>query len=245
MPGETLIEWDIYDWVERGPYTGDQGWYWCYEETNPWQPDDHQLYWQYNVFLDEDDWFWQEEGTIYWLYITAILYEQPPNQPLWGWKSTFEDLHFMDDAVWSYVYLYEWLPLTYPTGATMDLAFVINGDVEEQCNLTITDVTGGFLSTPRTRTVDAVLENTGTAPCYNVTWNFTFNGGIILSGPNNDVIPVIPPGGKVNISSKPVIGLVLPFFLPGNVTVTATCPSSIPVQVTKNVRVIILLCKVW
>ena len=135
MPGETLIEWDIYDWVERGPYTGNQGWYWCYEETNPWHPNDHQQYWQYNVFLDEEDWFWQEEGTIYWLYITAIVYEQPPEQPLWGWKSTLEDLHFMDDAVWAYVYLYDWLPLTYPSGLTMDLAFVVTGG--EECEPSI------------------------------------------------------------------------------------------------------------
>ena len=135
MPGETLIEWDIYDWIERGPYTGNQGWYWSYEQTNQWHPNDHQLYWQYNVFLDEQDWFWQEEGTIYWLYITAIVFEQPPDQPLWGWKSTLEDLHFMDDAVWAYVYEYSWLPLTYPTGLTMDLAFVITGG--EECNPSI------------------------------------------------------------------------------------------------------------
>ena len=243
MPGETLIEWDIYNWVERGPYTGNQGWYWSYEQTNQWQPNDHQQYWQYNVFLDEEDWFWQEEGTIYWLYITAIVYEQPPEQPLWGWKSTFQDLHFMDDAVWAYVYLYDWLPLTYPTGLTMDLAFVITGE-EKHCNLTIRSVTGGFLNTPQTTTVDAVLANTGNAPCYNVTWDFTFNGGIILSGPNNGVIPIIPPGGTVNVSSKLVIGLVMPFLLPGTVTVTATCPPSPAVTATKNVRAIILLCKV-
>ena len=130
MPGDTLIEWDIYDWIERGPYTGNQGWYWCYEEVNQWQPDDHQFYWQYNVFLDEEDWFWQEAGTIYWLYITAIVYEQPPEQPIWGWKSTLQDLHFMDDGVWCFVYEYIWFPLTYPTGYTMDLAFVINGGEE-------------------------------------------------------------------------------------------------------------------
>ncbi|MCK5636556.1 MAG: hypothetical protein KAH91_03965, partial [Thermoplasmatales archaeon] len=77
MPGDTLIEWEVYDWIERGPYNGNQGWYWSYDESNPWHPDDHQLYWQYNVFLDEDDWFWQEEGEIYWLFISAIVKEEP------------------------------------------------------------------------------------------------------------------------------------------------------------------------
>jgi len=125
IPGETLVEWEIYDWVERGPYEGNQGWYWSYDEDNPWYPNDHHLYWQYNVFLDDEDWLWQEEGTIYWLFISAIVEENPTGQPLWGWKSTTEDLHFMDDAVWGYWGELYWLPLHYPTGMTMDLAFVI------------------------------------------------------------------------------------------------------------------------
>ena len=127
-PGETLVEWQIDNWVERGPYTGNQGWYWGYE--NLWLPNDHQLYWQYNVFLDEGDWFWQEEGVIYWLFISAIVVEEPTFQPLWGWKSTLENLHFMDDAVWARWYQLYWMPLTYPTGVTMDLAFVITGGEE-------------------------------------------------------------------------------------------------------------------
>ena len=135
MPGDTLIEWEVYDWIERGPYNGNQGWYWSYDESNPWHPDDHQLYWQYNVFLDEDDWFWQEEGEIYWLFISAVVIEEPTGQPLWGWKSTYEDLHFMDDAVWGFWYELYWLPLTYPSGLTMDLAFVITSG--EECNPSI------------------------------------------------------------------------------------------------------------
>ena len=135
-PGETFIEWGIYDWIERGPYEGNQGWYWSYDEDNPWYPNDHHLYWQYNVFLDEEDWFWQEEGVIYWLFISAIVEENPREQPLWGWKSTTEDLHFMDDAVWGYWGELYWLPLYYPTGMTMDLAFVITGG-EHVCNPSI------------------------------------------------------------------------------------------------------------
>jgi len=124
-PGETLIEWEIFDWVERGPYNGNQGWYWSY--FTQWDPDDHQQYWQYNFFLNEEDWFWQEEGKIYWLFVSAIVKEEPIDQPLWGWKSTFEYLHFMDDAVWAYWNELYWIPLEYPTGFTMDLAFVITG----------------------------------------------------------------------------------------------------------------------
>jgi fimbrial isopeptide formation D2 family protein/uncharacterized repeat protein (TIGR01451 family) len=129
-PGETLIEWEIYDYILRGPYDGYQGWYWCYLPDNNWWPNDHFLYWQYNVFLDEEDWFWQEEGKIYWLFISAIVIPDDP-QPLWGWKSTYEDLHFMDDAVWAYWGELNWMPLTYPSGATMDLAFVVTGETAE------------------------------------------------------------------------------------------------------------------
>jgi hypothetical protein len=123
-PGDTLIEWEIHDWVERGPYNGNQGWYWAFEPG--WIPDNHNMYWQYNVFLDESEWFWQEEGEIYWLFISAILKEEP-EQPLWGWKSTYEDLQFMDDSVWAIWYELNWIPLTYPSGLSMDLAFVITG----------------------------------------------------------------------------------------------------------------------
>jgi len=131
IPGETIVEWEIYDWVERGPYFGNQGWYWCYSPQ--WDPNDHQRYWQYNVFLDESQWIWQEEGEIYWLCISAIVEEQYP-EALWGWKSTSEDLHFMDDAVWGIWYYLDWLPLTYPSGLTMDLAFVITGFNPDTCD---------------------------------------------------------------------------------------------------------------
>jgi hypothetical protein len=137
MPGETFVEWEIYDWVERGPYNGNQGWYWSYDEGNPWEPNNHQLYWQYNVFLDEQDWFWQEEGTIYWLFISAIVKEDPTGQPLWGWKSTTEDLQFMDAAVWGLWGELYWLPLHHPTGVLLDLAFVITGGDEHDCNPSI------------------------------------------------------------------------------------------------------------
>ncbi len=62
-------------------------------------PDNHQEYWQYDVYLDSALWFWQEEGTIYWLNITAEV-EQPTSPGRWGWKSSIN--HFNDDAVWGF-----------------------------------------------------------------------------------------------------------------------------------------------
>lgn len=70
-----------------------EGWY------NPFSggvlPDNHNQYFQYDIELDQPDWFIQTGGEIYWLCITANLTDP---QTSWGWKST--QSHFNDDAVW-------------------------------------------------------------------------------------------------------------------------------------------------
>ncbi|MFZ5981657.1 MAG: thrombospondin type 3 repeat-containing protein [Candidatus Zixiibacteriota bacterium] len=94
-------------------------------------PDNHIEYWQYNIFLDqyfpEQELFWQEEGTIYWLNISAIVEPGVP-QPFWGWK-TSRSVHFNDDAVWAFLDLPEWMELRDPLdpAISLDLAFVITG----------------------------------------------------------------------------------------------------------------------
>lgn len=60
-------------------------------------PGDHIRIFQYDIQLDSIDWFVQEQGTIYWLAISANV--QDPAQTLWGWHSSIE--HFNDDAAWS------------------------------------------------------------------------------------------------------------------------------------------------
>lgn len=54
--------------------------------------DDHSAWYQYNICLDEQNWFWQDEGTVYWLVIHADV---PQGQ--WGWKASLD--HWNDDAV--------------------------------------------------------------------------------------------------------------------------------------------------
>jgi len=131
-PGETLVEWEIYDWVERGPYEGEQGFYWPFWSEYAYP--DHSMYWQYNVFLDQKDWFWQEQGKIYWLFISAVVRQEEQPQPLWGWKSTDVEHNFMDDAVWAYWGELNWMPLKYPDQETsMNLAFVVTGEAGEPC----------------------------------------------------------------------------------------------------------------
>lgn len=96
--------------------------------------DDYSV-WQYNFYIPEADAVWQDEGTIYWLNVTAfpgpLDPAYPDDQPaFFGWKTSYT--HEFDDAVY-------WdsdtggaggLPwpgkLIHPdTGGSLDMAFVI------------------------------------------------------------------------------------------------------------------------
>ena len=103
------------------PY--EEGWY--DPEQGLILPQNHQEFFRYDIYLEEMEWFIQEEGTIYWLAITALV-DGPPGA-LWGWKSSFE--HWNDDAVWG-VWdppMYSWVELFEPPAfeQSLDLAFVI------------------------------------------------------------------------------------------------------------------------
>jgi hypothetical protein len=84
-------------------------------------PDNHQEYYQYDVYLPEDFWFWQDSGTIYWLNITASV-ENPTSPGRWGWKSSID--HFNDDAVWG---LDETPPIVAPDDGTGTVALPADG----------------------------------------------------------------------------------------------------------------------
>lgn len=104
-------------------------------EGDPAQQEDEACF-QWAQFLNQDEWFWQEEGTnIYWLSIAAIYpagtdFLSPDFFP-WGWKT--RQHHFNDDAiritdatvmpptvgaVWNAGDPVEW-----PQGISWDLAF--------------------------------------------------------------------------------------------------------------------------
>ena len=129
IPGPVMWDRDLdAGYINVDPPTL-EGWY--DPNTDTYTPDDHNAYFQYNIFLDEADWFWQDEGAIYWLDISANV---ATADTLWGWKTAdvdqypdpFTGSHFMDDAVWDH--LLEpagWQELTDPTGVSLDLAFVI------------------------------------------------------------------------------------------------------------------------
>jgi hypothetical protein len=121
MPGEMLWERVLTpDMMGIDPPTP-EGWY------NPvngeFIPDDHQAYYRYDLYLDSLDWFWQEEGRIYWLSI--ICSHMGPMETEWGWKSSI--YHFNDDAVWGLEGEFNWVDIWEPPDfeTSLDLSFVI------------------------------------------------------------------------------------------------------------------------
>lgn len=114
VPGEERWFREIYapEVIVSPPIPGDQGWY--DPASGIYEPNDHQWFYQYNIFLEGPDLFYQEAGTVYWLRITAFVND--PVSTLWGWKSSY--IHYRDDAVWSYyeMYPFEWWEMYEPNG---------------------------------------------------------------------------------------------------------------------------------
>jgi len=88
------------EYTERLWYeSGNQGWY--DPHTGLALINNHTQIFQYNVVMSPtSNMFMQEEGTIYWLAISAILDPSSPAGAEWGWK-TSRSMHYMDDAVYS------------------------------------------------------------------------------------------------------------------------------------------------
>jgi hypothetical protein len=102
-PDITLWERFTEDFIVADPHDppASQGWY--DPMTGEVIPDDHVPYFLYNITNIPDP-FIQEEGTIYWLNVTAVVVDPVGTQ--WGWKSTLEN--WEDDAVWGRWGLLDW-----------------------------------------------------------------------------------------------------------------------------------------
>ncbi|MBU0717228.1 MAG: hypothetical protein KJ749_03190, partial [Planctomycetes bacterium] len=120
-PGTTLWERDISNFgaTPKDPPTM-EGWYDPFIPETLWN--NHQAYFQYDVYLDTADWFFQEQGTIYWLNISAVLVPGPTTA-VWGWKST--ENHWNDDAVWAQWGLLNWVDMWEPAASITDVFEVI------------------------------------------------------------------------------------------------------------------------
>lgn len=122
-PLERLWHQDFYptDFTSRYWGQGLQGWYDPGNEEVIYE--NHDDVYQYNInFIDNP--FYQTEGEIYWLEISAKL--PFGTSATWGWKSSID--HFNDDAVWAHSLPNNvWAGELYEPGTTqsLDLAFVI------------------------------------------------------------------------------------------------------------------------
>jgi len=223
--------------IIAGPWPGDQGWLEPYGE---FFLHDHLFYYQINIKNITQP-FTQQNGTVYWLVI-----QMPLLYPIeLGWKTT-KDL-FMDAAVWGSPG--QWTPIIDPLEQTpINFAFVITGieEPEEECCLTIDSMGGGLLGSPSLLKAQAVIKNTGTAECTNISWSFSFLGGIVLWGPKSGTIPSLLPGATATVTSKLVIGFGIPGILPCNVTLTVDGANNAcgPVSMEKAIILFIILFKV-
>jgi hypothetical protein len=130
-PGATLRDYILTpdQYVLRPWGSGPQGWYDPNNLTNPYTPNDHQLIWQINI-PELPDPYIQEQGKIYWLDLS--FFTPTPSLEV-GWKSSrfqFDERPPMgqdDDAVFMDIGgpVLNWRPLFYPSGESMNLAFVI------------------------------------------------------------------------------------------------------------------------
>jgi hypothetical protein len=156
-PGETI--WDgtipisqvIVDTLSADFWEG-----WYDPEVGQFFDDDHQTYYQYNLFLPEADWLWQDSGVIYWLNISATV--QDPAATQWGWKSTLN--RWNDDAVWATWFGLDWADMLEPPtfDTSLNLAFVINGGEDEPIGACCYPEPGGNLALCIQTTQDSCIN---------------------------------------------------------------------------------------
>ncbi len=144
-PGDSLWHRVITDWEMVAMDPRDQGWFDPSDTT--YILHDHADYFQYNVCLDSADWFYQDSNTIYWLNISAFVFDTA--QFRWGWKSS--DSQWNDDGVWAFIPDYDWEELYDLGGVTY-----VPGDVDDN----------GVVNTADTAYLFAFLYLAGPAPPY-------------------------------------------------------------------------------
>ncbi|MCP4705615.1 MAG: hypothetical protein GY865_13530 [candidate division Zixibacteria bacterium] len=121
-PGEILWEYDAFEFATTSiPQTSPGGWY--NPITGEVLSDIQQDYYQYDIYFDDQQtWFEQVEGTIYWIEVFPAA-----DLSGWGWLSSIN--HWNDNAIFWNLYEEEWIELYEPgSDDPLDLAFVITAD---------------------------------------------------------------------------------------------------------------------
>ncbi len=160
-PGTIIWTRDIYDYsaIPLTPLSFEE---WMDPTTSIAYPDSDPDYYQYDIFLEPDAWFWQQEGEVYWLCISALVIDPDPEFFRWGWKSSVD--HYNDKAVWwqgtdtcfapnsgGTVDLPAPCPFISPNGGTMDIieglppGNEINGEPVLHSFTSISSTPGGAL----------------------------------------------------------------------------------------------------
>jgi hypothetical protein len=120
LPGECQAELYASELTE-GWFDPSSGYYESYADS---------VVWLYRCPIPEEFWFYQEEGTIYWLDVAAY----PEVESYFGWKTSLD--HWNDDGTWASgaepIDPSAWAELRYPLthpmeGASIDLAFRLWG----------------------------------------------------------------------------------------------------------------------
>ncbi|MGQ9650719.1 MAG: DUF7901 domain-containing protein [Phycisphaerae bacterium] len=133
-------------------YCTDFTWNFAGYDHDPRGQVENEACFQFNQYLNPDEYFYQEpgpDGNIYWISIAAIYQNLPPAHP-WGWKT--RPHFFQDDAVriwavfdptgligWPPALGWSWAqgqPIEYPEGTSWDLAFELStteGEVGACC----------------------------------------------------------------------------------------------------------------
>jgi hypothetical protein len=123
MPGVLLWSWEEPPGPPGNEPVSWQGWF--DPAAGMVDPNNHQLWFQYDIEIPEQIAFVQEEGNVYWLDIQVTT-----EGGIWGWKTSQD--HWNDDAVWGMWVpgqdpnVIQWRELIDPlTGESLDLSFMI------------------------------------------------------------------------------------------------------------------------
>jgi hypothetical protein len=132
-PGGILRAYNISpsdpEYSYRSAGSGLQGWH-CPSPPPYTNEFDHQNYYQINLKPLDGPWFYQEQGTTYWLGLNITMLpdatpSNPADDPQIGWKTTLS-LPFGGHSKWSEGEPVMW-NLVQPLGQKVNQAFVITG----------------------------------------------------------------------------------------------------------------------
>jgi hypothetical protein len=112
------------DFFVRRNYSGLQALY--NPQNGEIYPDNHNMTYQYNFYIDPSDAFVQEKGKNYWLVVVPGFHTGTP-QATFGVKNSASVPYGGTAVFWNNT-LADWSELIHLDGRTLDLAFVITGE---------------------------------------------------------------------------------------------------------------------